>query len=174
MIEVVTIGEIPALLLRDLLPKLEKTFSPFSCLRGASLEMPPAAYNASRRQYDADIIFERALHRITGENRVLALTSYDLYTSSHNLNFIFGQAQCPGRIALVSLHRLDPAFYGQPPNRELFLERVMKETIHELGHTLGLSHCSSPKCVMSFSNSIFDVDNKAPDFCKTCRKKLYR
>ncbi len=176
MIEVVTIGKIPDKLMHDLLPKLEETFSPLihGCLQGASLGMPPAARNTSRKQYDADIILERTLHRITGENKVLALTSYDLYTSSRNLNFIFGQAQCPGRVALVSLHRLDPAFYGQPPNYELFLERSTKEAVHELGHTFRLGHCLNPKCVMSFSNSILDVDNKGSAFCKTCRRKLHR
>lgn len=176
MIEVVTIGEIPSQLLRGLLPKLEQTFSPLihGCLQGASLGMPPAAYNASRRQYDADIILERTLHRITGGNKVLALTPHDLHTSSRDLNFIFGQAQCPGRIALVSLHRLDPAFYGRPPDHGLFLERVTKEAVHELGHTFGLGHCSNPKCVMSFSNSIVDVDNKRSAFCEICRRKLHR
>lgn len=176
VIEIVTIGEIERPLLEDLARELTKAYAPLveSCLIGASLQMPPAAYNARRNQYDADLILDRVLHRITGENRVLALLTDDLYTSSRNLNFIFGQAQCPGRVALVSLCRLDPTFYKAPPNRKLFLQRATKEAIHELGHTFGLGHCANPSCVMSFSNSILDVDEKKPTFCKTCRRKLHR
>ncbi len=176
IIEIITIGEVERPLLENLERELTKAYAPLveSCLIGASLQMPPVAYNARRNQHDADLILERVLHRITGENRVLALLTTDLYTRSCNLNFIFGQAQCPGRVALVSLCRLDPTFYGAPPDRELFLNRATKEIIHELGHTFGLGHCANPSCVMSFSNSILDVDKKKPAFCKTCRRKLHR
>jgi len=176
IVEIITIGEVERPLLEGLARELTKAYAPLveSCLIGASLQMPPAAYNARRNQYDADLILERVLHRITGENRVLALLTADLYTRSRNLNFIFGQAQCPGRAALVSLCRLDPTFYGAPLDRKLFLKRATKEVIHELGHTFGLGHCANPSCVMSFSNSILDVDKKKSAFCKTCRRKLHR
>jgi archaemetzincin len=88
-------------------------------------------------------------------------------------NFIFGLAQLRGRVALVSTRRLDPTFYGEKPSPGLFLERVVKEAIHELGHTFGLGHCADPRCVMSFSNSISDVDAKSAAFCPDCKKKLY-
>jgi archaemetzincin len=174
MIEVVTIGAIPEKLLSDLLPKLETIFSPLvrDCLLGASLRVPSTAYNDLRKQYDANIILGRLSREAIGGNKVLALTKLDLYTSSCNLNFIFVQAQCPGRVALVSLHRLNPVFYGQSFDYKLLLERTIKESVHELGHTFGLSHCSNPKCVMSFSNSIVDVDNKRPVFCENCKGRL--
>ncbi|MEM1521389.1 MAG: hypothetical protein QXK42_07610, partial [Candidatus Korarchaeum sp.] len=38
-------------------------------------------------------------------------------------NFIFGEAQCPGKAAIISLFRLRPEFYGEEPNRQLFMER---------------------------------------------------
>jgi archaemetzincin len=38
-----------------------------------------------------------------------------------------------GRAALISLFRLKPEFYGEPANEELFLERAVKEAVHELG-----------------------------------------
>lgn len=160
IVEIVVIGEIPRKLLDGLKQKLEKTFAPLveSCIVGVQLGMPPVAHNPSREQYDANIIFEHVLFRITSENKVLAITCVDLFTSSRDLNFIFGQARCPGRVALVSLYRLDPSFYKEPPNQKLFLERATKEAIHELGHTFGLGNCADQSCVMCFSNSIRDVD----------------
>lgn len=175
IIEIVTIGEIERPLLKALSNELRKAYGSLTdgCLVGPSLEMPPAAYNAQRGQHDADLILDRVLHRITGENKVLALTGADLYTRSHDYNFIFGLAQRQGRVALVSLHRLDPTFCGERPDRKLFVERVAKEAIHELGHTFGLVHCTDPKCVMSFSNSILDVDTKSEAFCDNCKEKLH-
>jgi len=173
IIEIVAIGKVPAKLLRALVLALEKAFSPFidGCIIGPPLEMPPAAYNSSRKQYLADLILDRLRHRITGENKLLALIENDLYT--HGLNFVFGQAQCPGRVALVSLRRLDLTFYGITADYNLFLKRATKEAVHELGHTFGLRHCSNLDCVMSFSNSILDVDRKSPTFCDACKKKLF-
>lgn len=174
IIEIVTIGKILSQLLLDLAPKLVKTYAPLveDCLLGAALEMPPAAYDSRRKQYRSDIILERVQHRITGENRVLAITDVDLYVPT--LNFIFGQAQYPGRVAIISLCRLDPVFYGKPSSYEILLERTTKEAIHELGHTFGIAHCSKPSCVMSFSNNIREVDKKSSTFCNTCRRKLRR
>jgi archaemetzincin len=46
--------------------------------------------------------------------------------------------------------------------------RALKEAVHELGHTLGLRHCSRSLCVMHFSNSIFDTDKKKSLLCDQC------
>jgi len=173
MINIIKIGEIPNKLLQDLIPRLLKRYGTLveGCQIGASLELPTAAYDPHRMQYRAEIVLERVLHRMGGEDKVLALTDVDLYVP--RLNFVFGQAQCPGTVALISLRRLDPTLYGGPPDYELLLRRATKETIHELGHTFGLNHCSSPRCVMTFSNSIFEVDEKKAEFCERCLNKLH-
>ena len=174
IIEIATIGEISRRLLSDLAQKFVEIYSPLieSCVIGAALELPPAAYDPHRKQYRSDIILERVQHRITGENRVLAITDVDLYIPT--LNFVFGQAQYPGRIALISICRLDPKFNGRPSSYEILLDRATKEATHELGHTFGLAHCPNQSCVMSFSNSILEVDGKSPTFCDVCRRKLHR
>ncbi|RLG67791.1 MAG: archemetzincin, partial [Methanobacteriota archaeon] len=72
----------------------------------------------------------------------------------------------------VATQRLDPIFYGEPPNPQLFRERTSKEVIHELGHTYGLGHCSRQSCVMHFSNTLLDTDRKSHHLCPSCRKLL--
>jgi archaemetzincin len=100
----------------------------------------------------------------------LGVTDEDLY--AENLNFVFGQAYSPGKTAVISTLRLNPTFYKQKPNENLFIERVVKEAAHEVGHTFGLKHCPIMTCVMSFSNSVGDVDRKTKYLCEGCRKEL--
>jgi archaemetzincin len=142
------------------------------CIVGSSLGIPPKAYDFNRRQYDADIILDRVLYQIPGEQKVLTVLDVDLYTSSQNLNFIFGQAQLRGRVALVSTCRLNQKFYKILEDKTLLFNRLVKEAVHELGHTFGLVHCPNPGCVMSFSNSVADVDRKGPSLCKSCHEKI--
>jgi len=104
------------------------------------------------------------------EERILAVESGDLYAGY--LNFVFGEADLGTGIAIVSTHRLKPEFYGEASSPALFFNRLVKESIHELGHTLGLGHCPDPACVMHFSNSILDTDLKGPNLCPRCKFKL--
>lgn len=134
--------------------------------------MPRKAYDPRRMQYSADIIMNTLRSKVDelGTDLTLGITDADLYVP--HLNFIFGQSECPGKVAIVSTHRLKPEFYGGKPDRSLFLERCAKECIHEIGHSYGLMHCEKARCVMAFSNSIGDTDYKTADFCPLCRSKL--
>src|ERR687898_582901 len=70
------------------------------------------------------------------------------------------------------LERLKPEFYDLAPNDLVFYDRVTKEAVHELGHSFGLFHCNNKRCVMHFSNSLYDTDFKNRIFCKNCKNKL--
>jgi archaemetzincin len=101
--------------------------------------------------------------------RMVGLTEADCYAPG--LNFIFGQAVMGGREAVVAVPRLRQSFYGWPEEPALFRARVLKEVVHELGHTWGLAHCSNRRCVMHFSNTVHDTDSKDACFCPRCREK---
>lgn len=48
-------------------------------------------------------------------------------------------------------------------------KKILRETlIHEIGHTLGLGHCSDLTCVMAVDNDKYDSGT----FCKKCRKEI--
>lgn len=86
------------------------------------------------------------------------------------LTFVFGEAQLTNGGAVVSTHRLRQEFYGLPADSDLLHDRLLKESLHELGHTYGLRHCPDYTCVMSSSNGVERVDLKSADFCPLCAK----
>ena len=107
-----------------------------------------------------------------GKIIILAICNIDAY--SPGLNFVFGQASVTGGVAAIYLPRLRQEFYGIAADISIFIERVLKECTHEVGHTFGLDHCPKQSCVMHFSNSVVDTDRKAKDFCNVCRNKLHQ
>jgi len=125
------------------------------------------AYNPVRGQYHSTEIIKKLLQVPHAQSwRILGVTDLDLYIPI--LTFVFGEAQLHNTGALVSTHRLHPEFYGMPKNSGLLQERLLKEAIHELGHTLGLRHCTDYLCVMSSSNSVERIDLKQAEFCGAC------
>ena len=129
-------------------------------------EVPEGAYDQRRHQYRAEAFLGLA-RRAAGAagKRVLGVTDRDLY--AEGLNFVFGLAESPGRAAVISLTRL-----RQSDDAARQRARVVKEAVHELGHTFGLDHCSDPRCVMYFSNTLADTDRKGREFCPSCRAQL--
>jgi archaemetzincin len=157
--------------LRD---NLDATFQGAECsLLAEAFMIPKGAYDRTRRQCRSNVILESVegqARRQTAADRILGVVDVDIFVPP--LSFVFGEAKCPGRAALISLFRLRPEFYGQRSDVEVFLERIEKEAVHEIGHTLGLEHCSNPFCVMHFSNSVFDTDRKQSFFCSKCQVKI--
>jgi archaemetzincin len=124
-----------------------------------------------RNQYNSTWILSQILTLVPQEDcKILGVTSLDLYVPV--LTFVFGEAQLDGRAALVSSFRLRDELYGLPKNPEKLKERLIKEAIHELGHTFGLIHCREPNCVMFTSTYAEEIDFKSKDFCSACSALL--
>lgn len=137
---------------------------------GPTLQPPIEAYDWSRRQYRSELILEMLRRAGKPQALILGVAGVDAYADA--LNFVFGEAILGGGVAVVYTRRLDPRFYGREWSEKLFFERLLKESMHELGHAIGLEHCDLPGCVMSFSNSIIEVDAKQLAFCSRCAGKL--
>jgi len=88
------------------------------------------------------------------------------------LTFVFGEAHMNGRYCIVSGFRLKEAFYMRKEQPGLFRERLLKEIVHELGHTFGLTHCMDELCVMHNSLNIEDTDRKEIFPCSSCFEAL--
>lgn len=132
---------------------------------------PGFAFNRTRQQYHSTEILAALVRKATPASRhLLGVTPVDLYIPI--LTFVFGEAQLQGNCALVSTHRLRQEFYGLPGDRGVFRERLLKEAIHELGHTLALAHCDNYECVMSASHGVEWIDLKGWHFCAECQNAI--
>lgn len=135
----------------------------------AGLDDLGEAYDPQREQYLSSRLLA-LLRKREPDERIVGLTEVDLYIP--RLNYVFGEADPLSGTAIVSLCRLRQEYYGLPPDEALFLERAVKEIVHELGHTFGLGHCPNNRCVMYFSNSLADTDFKETGFCGKCHPRI--
>jgi len=166
----VPVGDVEGEILNYLYRELEETFGR-SCTVAAPLAHPHPAYSENSEQYLSSYILQQLSRLDLAQAcRVLGVADLDLYIPE--LNFVFGQAAKGGRDAVIALPRLRQSFYGLEDDEEVFHERVVKEAIHELGHTFDLDHCPNRRCVMHFSNSLADTDFKGQRFCAGCRSHL--
>ena len=138
-------------------------------------------FNEQRNQLNSDKLLRYLATTIIKDNTgsydlkntiILGICNFDAYSSG--LKFVFGQASLTGGVAAIYLPRLRQEFYGISADISIFIERVLKESTHEVGHTFGLAHCPKQSCVMHFSNSIVDTDRKAKDLCNVCCNKLHQ
>jgi archaemetzincin len=110
------------------------------------------------------LLSEREILENNNADAILALTEKDLFMP--DLNFLFGLADPIENIAIISIYRLKNL------NKNKYLSRVQKETIHEVGHLFNLEHCENSNCVMNFSDNIEDVDKKENKLCAKCERKI--
>ena len=165
-LQLLPVGMIDGRLLEELGPALARRFRMPCELLPNALD-PEFAFHAERQQYHSSEILARMQSLVGPETwRLIALTERDLYIPI--LTFVFGEAQIGGPCAVVSAHRLTQEFYGLQPDRDLLRERLLKESVHEIGHTLQLTHCDDYRCAMASSHAVEWIDLKDNTLCPHC------
>ena len=169
-LDLLPIGDVNLRALEQLGPLLAQQFHVAWDIVQPGLD-PQFAYHAERQQYHSTELLAR-MHRYLGPEcwRLLGITSHDLYIPI--LTFVFGEAQMAGPAAVVSTHRLRQEFYGLAPDQNLHGERLLKEAVHELGHTLDLRHCEDYRCAMAASHAVEWIDLKESGLCPACSERM--
>ena len=169
LLQLLPIGKVDDGLLKDLRPAVEETFRVHCKVLPVRLD-PEFAFHGERQQYHSSEILHRMQSLLTEDSwRMLGIAAVDLYIPI--LTFVFGEAQLGGGSAIVSYHRLTQEFYGLPPDLDLLANRLLIESVHELGHTLHLTHCDDFRCVMAPSHAVEWIDIKDSGFCEDCLAK---
>src|SRR5437867_2763222 len=133
-----------------------------------------SSFDKHRNQWYSPKLLDWFFEKFRPNKDTIILFILDVDAYSDGLNFVFGEAFHKGRLGAIYLPRIRQEFYGLKPNDQLFYERMVKESVHELGHVFGFFHCQNPRCVMHFSNSLHDTDTKGSSFCHSCRDKYFR
>jgi archaemetzincin len=177
-VDIVPVGEVPADVKREASAALRSVYGSDVNVREEQ-SIPSGAYNAGREQYRAEDFIQQARRVGRGEKNI-AVTPRDLYY--HRRNYVFGLAYLDGEGSVISTYRLDedddgvgPATDGGFSSKDddaRFGDRVRKEVVHEIGHTMGLEHCSNNRCVMSFSPTVREVDVKEENLCGSCQRDV--
>ena len=146
------------------------------------INLPKVAFvNIKSPRYRADSIIEiQNRNSDDSIDYVLGLTTNDISITKRNTDGtikkpiwkyndfgVMGLGFCPGKSSVISTFRL------KCKNKKLFLLRIQKVALHELGHNLGLKHCSSKKCLMTSAvEKIETIDNEDMELCNNCKNKL--
>ena len=139
---------------------------------GEAEPMPQTAFMESRNQYNSMTLIKRlSENHSSGHLKALGITNRDLCTPI--LTYVFGEAYMGGNAAVMSCFRLYRGQAGEQVSTELFLNRVVKVALHEIGHTFNVPHCHTGRCVMRASNSLKELDEKLNYLCNYCELFLF-
>jgi len=168
--------------LSDSVKSVIKEIYGFEVIILESTDLPEDAYtNIKSPRYRADSLL-RYLRKIKPDSidHILGLTEKDVSVTKTDIEGnikkpeykykdwgVFGLAFRPGTSCIVSTFRIRSV-------QSKFIERFKKICIHELGHNLGLKHCSSnDSCVMrDAAETIKTIDFVALNLCSTCKKEI--
>jgi archaemetzincin len=165
-IAIAPVGKLKAGWLEPLKLQIQKIFS-YPARIVPLLEDVAFARDPDRDQYHSTRILEVLAEKAPAKAvKVLGITQVDLFIPI--LTYVFGEAQLGGISCVVSSFRLNATdVLGN--SETAFHERMIKEAIHELGHTFKLRHCQEASCIMHYCRSTEDVDRKSNTLCRYCR-----
>ncbi len=144
--------------------KSVENFYGYNCLVKPKLNLTSDILAGSKTRYEAGKI----LKKYNSKDNILLLTEKDIAhrkSSEFPEWGIFGLGYRPGSTCVVSTFRLK-----KNVSKAKFLDRLKKVALHEIGHNLGLEHCTNDKdCMMtSASGTVKQVDREKIWFCSKC------
>jgi archaemetzincin len=136
-------------------------------------ELPAEAYYAPRKRYRAEKLLSALEARQRKHLGQLGLTEVDISTTKGKVKDwgVFGLGVIGGDSAVISTHRLR----RDNPSAEVYRFRIVTSAVHEVGHMLGLDHCTEPHCLMNDAEgSIRTVDTSTGALGPTCQAALLK
>ena len=166
MIFIQPLGDVNPAIVNVVKSSVESFFG-FGCTVKPRVEFTPDILAGSKTRYEAG----KVLDKYHSNNYVLVLTKKDIACKNGNISEwgIFGYGEVDGTTCVVSTFRLKLKV-----TEAVFLDRLQKVALHEIGHNLGLGHCTNdPHCLMNDAKGTAkQVENEKIWFCDKCRKQV--
>jgi archaemetzincin len=138
------------------------------------IELPKSAYYPPRKRYRAELLLDfldASPAPGTAPFKIVGLTAVDISTTKDAIEDwgVLGLGTLDGKTCVISAFRLG----AHKATREKRIERLVKVVNHEIGHTFGLDHCPTPRCLMEdCKGTVKTVDAEDGRFCDACRQHL--
>ena len=163
------VGDLSTELLDKMAEKIKRIFG-FSTAIDSILQDLSFALDHNRNQHHSTMILEQLAYNIPSNAiRVIAVAQVDLFIPI--LTHVYGEAQLGGTACIVSTFRLNEGRSAMNVSQK-YIDRIVKESIHELGHTFSLRHCPEDACIMHYCRNEEDVDRKSDELCRYCKVML--
>ncbi|BAU52103.1 hypothetical protein [Mucilaginibacter gotjawali] len=145
-------------------------FYHYKCVIKPAVSLSDDILAGSKTRYEAN----RILAKYRSGEITLILTQNDIAIKNperHTNEWgVFGLGAMPGTTCVISTFRLK-----RYATKQLFHLRLIKVCLHEIGHNLGLEHCTSgdKRCLMNDAKgTIKEVDGEELFLCAKCKKQL--
>jgi archaemetzincin len=171
-IVVIPLGDVDFFQINKLTSSLSGIFSiPSDILQG--MKVPKEAHNLIRNQYFTTVILQKLeLLKASQREVILGVLEDDLYNAASA--YVIGDAGRLAHCAVVSYNRIRQEFYGLPEDERMVFHRMLKESARQIGKVLGLKLCRNPRCLMYYSDDMFDIDQKSEKLCDICQRTYYK
>jgi archaemetzincin len=141
---------------------------------GRGGDVPQAAYDSHRNQYDVAVLLKHIENRqavaanrqAVAGTKTIAITAVDIFVPI--FSFVYGEARQGACAAVVSIHRL----VDKPESPVDLYPRAVKVALHELGHLFDMPHCEDDLCLMHYADTLAAIDRQPLQFCRYCRAEL--
>lgn len=171
-IALIPYGKFDTTLLSEAKKAIEEFYG-FDVVYLESRRLPQAAYDKRGRRYQTEQILHYQSELITEEfDKVMGFTTKEITShAKDNKSYpIVAKSDRKGPGSIISTYRIK----RYTNSKKEFKGRFRKIVVHELGHTLGLNHCTDEEfCLMSdYMGSGRRLDKMNDKLCEECSKKI--
>ncbi len=132
--------------------------------------LPATAFYPKRHRYIADslLVFLKQVKQDRFD-KMLGITASDISIRkpTHANWAVMGLGYCPGKACVISSFRVKKT----SQNRKQFIRRMIVLSLHELGHTFSLPHCTNQPCIMNDAEGKMKLDH-TDKYCTDCEFHL--
>jgi archaemetzincin len=142
-----------------------------TCKTLEAMPLPEAAFYPARKRYRAEKLLDALYEqRPKDAHVIIGLTTVDISTTKgqHPDWGILGLATVSGGECVISKFRAQ----NSARDERHIQQRLAKTVVHEVGHTLGLTHCPNLGCLMQDGKGTVLTTDHEYDLCPACRTTL--